>query len=214
MKMGLIAFAAVAVSTSAQAATPVNFNFGSVTGNLGNTRTYTDTGGSGLQVIASGFDNNNRPTALYGKNQGGDEIGLGLVNDPAGQGEIYYGYGFVQIDVRGLFGKVTGVKFLTNSTTDGEQWSVFGSNNSGSYSGAALLTGTTETSSSLPGFGNYNYYDFVSTANKGGKNFLLSSLTAVSSVPEPTTWAMTLVGFGAMGASVRYRRRKSSIAYS
>ncbi len=31
----------------------------------------------------------------------------------------------------------------------------------------------------------------------------------VFAVPEPTTWAMMLVGFGMMGASMRYRRRST-----
>jgi PEP-CTERM motif/Protein of unknown function (DUF642) len=33
-----------------------------------------------------------------------------------------------------------------------------------------------------------------------------------SPVPEPATWAMMLVGFGAVGAASRYRRRKTLIA--
>ena len=36
----------------------------------------------------------------------------------------------------------------------------------------------------------------------------------VSAVPEPVTWAMMLVGFGAIGASMRYGRRKSSVSYA
>jgi hypothetical protein len=34
----------------------------------------------------------------------------------------------------------------------------------------------------------------------------------VAAVPEPATWAVMLVGFGAMGASMRAARRKSAIA--
>lgn len=33
----------------------------------------------------------------------------------------------------------------------------------------------------------------------------------VFAVPEPTTWAMMLVGFGMMGASMRYRRRSTKL---
>jgi hypothetical protein len=34
----------------------------------------------------------------------------------------------------------------------------------------------------------------------------------VLSVPEPTTWAMMLLGFGALGATMRMRRRKLALA--
>ena len=37
---------------------------------------------------------------------------------------------------------------------------------------------------------------------------------AVTAVPETTTWAMMLVGFGMMGASMRYRRRGTKVAYA
>lgn len=33
-------------------------------------------------------------------------------------------------------------------------------------------------------------------------------------VPEPATWAMMLVGFGMMGASMRYRRRSTATAFA
>ena len=33
-------------------------------------------------------------------------------------------------------------------------------------------------------------------------------------VPEPATWAMMLVGFGAIGGALRYRRRKTSVSFA
>jgi hypothetical protein len=35
-----------------------------------------------------------------------------------------------------------------------------------------------------------------------------------AAVPEPATWAMMLVGFGMVGATARYRRRKSNVAFA
>jgi hypothetical protein len=36
----------------------------------------------------------------------------------------------------------------------------------------------------------------------------------VFAVPEASTWALMLVGFGMVGAATRYRRRKSTVAFS
>ena len=38
--------------------------------------------------------------------------------------------------------------------------------------------------------------------------------TVVSGVPEPTTWACMLVGFGAVGYSMRNKRRKVTVSYA
>ncbi|MCW2389601.1 hypothetical protein M2333_002647 [Sphingobium sp. B11D3B] len=38
--------------------------------------------------------------------------------------------------------------------------------------------------------------------------------SAVAAVPEPASWAMMLVGFGAIGFSMRDRRRKSSVRFA
>ena len=42
-----------------------------------------------------------------------------------------------------------------------------------------------------------------------------STLTiSAAAVPEPATWAMMLVGFGMLGAAMRYRRRSTAIVYA
>ena len=206
MNKFLVALLAIGASSAANATTVIAF--GTPSGNLGNSHSYSS---GGLTVTASGFTNTNVATALYGKNLGGDEVGLGLANDPAGQNEIYYGKGYVQLDVSALFGKVSGVSFSTDSTSGGEQWSVFGSNVAGSYSGLALLKGTNESGGALPNFGTYKYYDFASTSASGGKNYLLGSVTLTPAVPEPATWAMMLVGFGGIGFTMRRRRTSTSL---
>lgn len=42
--------------------------------------------------------------------------------------------------------------------------------------------------------------------------FKLAQLT-VTAVPEPTTWAMMLVGFGMVAGAARYRRRSTKVVY-
>jgi len=208
MKILGVLLVIASVTGSACPAAAATIDFGTPSGNRGTSQSYTS---GGLTVVASGFDASNGATALFGKNAGAGEVGLGLANDPSGQNEIYFGKGYVQLDFSALLGKVSNVSFFTNSTTQGEQWSIFGSNSSGSYSGAALLSGTNELSANLPGLGNWKFYDFVSTSQSGGQNFLIGGLT-MTAVPEPATWATMLFGFGLMGAGLRRRRPSQALS--
>jgi len=195
----------LAAAASTHAGTIV-FDFGSAHDAIGSSHTYTV---GGLSIIATGYDNTGALTGLFGKHNGGDEIGLGLVNDPTHDDEIHYGKGFIQLDVRDLIGKVRpgSTFFATNSTTHGEEWGVFGSNQSDHYGSTPLLTGGIETLQALPGFGQYKYYDFVelNQTPKQGDNFLIHSLQT-SAAPEPAAWATMLLGFSALGGLMRHRR--------
>src|SRR5258706_14564599 len=72
-------------------ANATTWNFNVPSGALGTTQTYT---ADGITITAAGFTSTAALTAgsananLFGKNLGGDESGLGLVDDPSGQGEI------------------------------------------------------------------------------------------------------------------------------
>ena len=67
--------------------------------------------------------------------------------------------------------------------------------------------------------GNTNYlvdvtggtFDAIQVVSSGSSIFELKqmSINNVGAVPEPATWAMMLLGFGAMGASLRRSRRRS-----
>ena len=209
MRTALIALAATALATSAGAAT-VNFNFDTPTGNLGATHTYTV---DGLSVIATAEDTPiGESPDLWGKNAGCPECGLGLADDPSGDHEIAYNQGFVQLDVSGLIGHVVSMSaaFTTGSTTDGEEWAVYGSNTAGSL-GTQLATGTSQGGASLttlPDWGTYKYYNFDEITPVKDDNILLSTLTATTSVPEPATWAMMLMGVFGQGGLLRTARGK------
>lgn len=41
-----------------------------------------------------------------------------------------------------------------------------------------------------------------------------SGLAFAPAVPEPATWGMMLLGFGLIGGTMRYRRRRSDVAYA
>ena len=211
MKAILIGLSALMVAAGANAAV-IDFDLGSAHDNLGPTHTYTV---GGLSLKATGYDNVGATTDLFGKHNGGNEDGLGLANDPTGDKEIHFGSGFVQLDISQLIGKAdTHVfKFETNSTTNGEEWAVFGSDTAGSYSGSPLLTGTGQTPQTLTDLVGHTYYDFVEINHtKGqGDNFLIESFS-VTPVPEPATWAMLLAGVFGIGAVARSARRPARLA--
>jgi hypothetical protein len=198
----LIGLLAATCASAASAAVEIDFN--TATGNLGPSHTYSN---GGLSVTAYGYSYSFSPIALYGKNaSAADEKGVGIANDPSGDHEIWDGIetgGFVFLDVSNLLANdVTEAQFRMGSTTDGEEWTIYGYNG-GFFS---LLTGGDElTWHDLPGWGSYSAYAF--TATNPGDNVLLGALSVTQGVPEPATWAMMLVGFGAMGVAFRRRRR-------
>ncbi|HEX8421224.1 MAG TPA: PEPxxWA-CTERM sorting domain-containing protein [Sphingomonas sp.] len=58
---------------------------------------------------------------------------------------------------------------------------------------------------------------FLVDPSVGDVNFTggMGSVTSsVAAVPEPATWAMLLVGFGMMSASMRYRRKNIAVSFA
>jgi hypothetical protein len=189
----------------------------------------------GTTFTASGFDATSTATDLSWKNDGGDEVGLGLNNDTTTQGEIEFKEGFVQLNIGVLRAAgFSNLGFTTGSTSADEEWAVYGSNTAGvcgsGYSastgtcgGSALVTGFTEGQSPAILFpGTFTYYDFVEigdTTNSGcttgttctdnNDNFLIASITGTPrvTVPEPIT--LSIFGFGLAGAVVLRRRKKA-----
>lgn len=93
----------------------------------------------------------------------------------------------------------------------------------------ALLGGGTQTlSQQVPNNCVFCFFGFTSTnpflsvtlnsgtQGAGGESFTLNNLQIASAttgaVPEPTTWAMMLIGFGGMGVALRRRRKTASIS--
>jgi hypothetical protein len=67
-----------------------------------------------------------------------------------------------------------------------------------------------------PGANVGNFWMISATTRSGysgNDGFKLEGLRVNSAVPEPGTWAMLLVGFGLLGASMRRRRRQQQLAH-
>lgn len=124
-----------------------------------------------------------------------------------------------------LFNMLSGNIFLTgNAAID---YIEFGLTGNGSGTVDFIITGSDGTTSflnQLIGSGN-THYAFSTTGNSTITNvrFVADSplqLTllkqvridpTVGAVPEPATWAMMLIGFGAIGVSLRRRRRSPTV---
>ena len=217
MRKLLLGLAALMTATAGQAAVQITFT--SPSGNVGsNSHTYSN---GAYSLTATGYSNYNFTTNtgtannLYDKNGGGDENGLGLAGDPTGDHEIWYANNNFQtipailLNVSNLFSIVSSGQFEMGSTTANEQWILAGWNGT---TWSILLSGTTEGSFiNLPGWGSYGQYAFVSGGTVSGDsrtagNVLLTAISLTPSVPEAGTWAMMLLGFGAIGAAMRRRR--------
>ena len=177
-----------------------------------NTQTFT---AGGITISANGFMNGNFSgppnLALFVKTSGGDETGLGSNVDSTGDHELN-GTQWIQIDFTAARAAgVTDFDFVMGSTTatQPEAWRVFGSNSATSL-GSQILTGNDElVTHDLTGAnGAFAYYNFQATQG----NVLLASVSGVSAVPEPATWAMMLLGFVGLGLAFRQSRRKMSLA--
>jgi hypothetical protein len=172
---------------------------------------------------------------LYTKNNGVGEAGLGMIHDPNGalvsghtnpsdplfglrNGEIF-GTNLVRIDFsaeRVPGAGVSGFSFQMGSTQGNEPWQIWGSNSASSrgtalIDTAILLAGTSQSDITLTGTDDtYSYYFIGLKAPEGTHNVVLAKIdatfTPAANVPEPSTWAMLILGFFGIGF-VAYRQK-------
>ena len=88
--------------------------------------------------------------------------------------------------------------YVLNTISGWASSSLFGSN--------AVVTGTSIGNGSGAGGSFVGYADNVVGTSRYGSQ--TTNFAAVAAVPEPGTWAMMLIGFGAMGVSMRRNRRR------
>ena len=75
-----------------------------------------------------------------------------------------------------------------------------------------IFAGDTLGTLTFEGFNSISRLRLVDTVNHFSIDNLV--LNAAAAVPEPSTWAMMLFGFGMVGASMRYRRRSTTTVYA
>jgi hypothetical protein len=187
--LSVVAFVCVALTCAS--ADTINFNFSTTPGNT-NTANYSS---DGVTITATA----NPPSEdLFFKNGGGDETGLGLAN--TSQNEISPGQS-ITFNISSLFSKnVTDLTLTLGSVQSGEggmACDAFGTCVSFTSSGTEdILNLFNEMKSKGDG-------DLTITATSG--NVLIDSLTATTTVPEPSSLLLLGTGVFAMAGVVRKR---------
>ncbi len=171
---------AISACTSACNAT-ATWNFNVPSGTLGNSQAYN---ASGMTITAYGFTSGGSPAALFGKNNGGDQNGLGF-NGVSGN-EIDTSH-FIQIDLANVIAKgAQNAQLVINSVQSGGGYKIYGSNTLGSL-GTLLTSGSLDnTAFAVPAFANYRYIGVIASSYNvllGAVSFTMPNCAIVVTPP-------------------------------
>ena len=103
----------------------------------------------------------------------------------------------------------------------GPAWGPLGANSGECFNTGCGYTGWIKSSYQIGAAGNYyvrygvtNWSDSAFDSGLAFDGLALNDVPIPGGVPEPATWAMMIMGFGAIGASMRRRRQVARVAYS
>ena len=177
------------------------------TGNVGDPAGFQRTGGRVMtdsveNLAANPFGAPARNSYLY-VSTGGTSVIRSIATGITGYREVSFYIGSIDwgntVDVLDLGGNLlrsfTGQEMASPASPSGDQ--DFPLNN-------RLLTFTADAGELIGGL------RFSSTVD----SLEADNVRFTAAVPEPATWAMMLVGFAMVGATARYRRRKSNVAFA
>jgi len=216
-KITVLLGAFVVFGGALQASTTYTYAFGGLGGDLGsNTHTFAPSAAPNPDVTATGFTLGPKSILsavdLYSKGSGvfpppNDESGLGLANDRTGDHEVTPG-SFIMLDLGNLSISTLGI--YTESTTNGEEWEIWGSNTA-AVAGKAFtiptgVTGFTEgdqNMNSLIG----DRYIFITALGNRNNNILLGGITVTASTAAPEPASAGLLGLALLISGLVFRSR-------
>jgi hypothetical protein len=168
----------------------VNWAFTSPLGQLGTSQAYT---ANGITITAYGFTNANAPKALYGRNDAGDEYGLGIAG--TSENEIDNA-NYIQLDLANVIAAgATNPQMIIASVQAGETYNVYGSNTLGSIGTLLLANQTADvTPFAIPSFPAYRYVAVRAVINNvliGAVSFSVGTcnINIAASGPTPVSLA-------------------------
>lgn len=192
----MFAYAAIALTL----ASPVNaqvLTFDEITTGAPVNSFYNGGGGpnygvdflAGDWVTASGFGQTSQPNLAYSNS------GAGYFNVASGfTGSLSFTYG--------AFTDFTGTVYDGLNGTGTSLGTIFlSANDTSAFSSVSLaFLGTARSFMISGGAAQFGFDDVT--------------INAVSAVPEPSTWATMILGFGFVGGALRYRRRRTSVSFA
>jgi len=192
---------------AAEAAT-VTWNFDVPTGGgIGSTHTYNSTP-LGLAIVLDAFNtaSTGNPGFLFGKQDGGDENGVGVCQNSAGTScgvhEIDPGE-FIRVNFGSLV--LSGIQFKIGSVQSGENFNIYTSASNNAFAGGTqcVANGTLDdTFFALNCPGGVKQFVFVTA---GSVDVLLEAIQATTPVPEPITMFLGGTGLLVLGYAARRR---------
>ena len=206
-----VATIALAPSASATICIGVAVNGGAITnvacdGGTGSVNYNTTTGGFYFNVNGTGSPLLTAPQLLTQSinilNQGGTNALVDIYVTQSNLSTVVPGLlsSFTSNLVQGLNAQITSYYSASNALFGGTQLQTAGFTGLGTFAGANTITVGNPWSETVRYSLNFT----------GGAGSTFNGTAQLSAVPEPATWGLMLLGFGAMGGMLRTRRRTTA----